>query len=61
VWEGSLGYPEHRVDVGLEQRIELLGRDLENGRLRALPGSVVDENIQATELTDGVRNELVAE
>ena len=57
----SLRDPEHRVDVGLEGGIELLGRDTFNGLLRNLSRCIVHDDIKAAELLNGVVDELIAE
>jgi hypothetical protein len=52
--------PEHRVDVGLERRVELLGGELLDGVVCALEGGVVDENIERAELRERAIDQRVA-
>ena len=61
VRQRRLDDPERRIDVGLHRRVELLGRDVEDRRVRLLAAGVADQDVEAAEAADGSVDQLLAE
>ncbi len=61
VGESGFGDVEHGEDVGAEGAFKLFGGDVGDGILGVLFGGVVDEDVEAAELLDGVFDGFAAE
>jgi hypothetical protein len=61
VRDRRLGEPEHSVEVGFQDAVELLGRDVGYAaRLHHLVGGVVDEDVYPPELVHGLLHDGLA-
>src|SRR5919107_2699977 len=61
VRDRRLGEPEHRVEVGFQDAVELLGYDVGYAaRLHHLVGGVVDEDVYPPELFRGLLHDVLA-
>jgi hypothetical protein len=61
VGQRRLGDPELGVKVGLHGRVELLGGDVEDRRLRLLEGCVADQDVEPAQALHGAGHEVRAE
>jgi hypothetical protein len=59
--QGCLGHEEHAKDIGLEGAPELFFGDVADVRVGMLLAGIVDEDVEAPKLFDGLRNGALAE